>query len=548
MSDATTTGVVATSAPSTRKRKSNAANKQTETQQQKKDRELPAESSSPEPTTTTTTSTRAHKPPSKYRHVEATHSLVRPSCLSHDSNASPSFLGFRNLMVIVLVVGNVRLMIENIQKYGVLICLKCHDFRRHDVLLGLGLFCLIPCHLLVAYLIELAAARQAIRSRRRTVETAAAAAAADNDGSGSGSGGGAGVATTGPSERERRKFHHIWIVVAWTHMANITLALALTTFVVYFYVHHPFVGTAAETHALIVWLKTASYAFTNRDLRHAYLHPVRGESVPALYRACPYPDNITVGNMTYFWWAPTLVYQPVYPRTPRVRWVYVAKRLGEVVCLSVFIWFASAQYAAPVLRNSLDKVASLDLFSILERLLKLSTISLVIWLAGFFAIFQSFLNALAELTRFGDRFFYDDWWNSESLGAYWRTWNRPVYTYFKRHVYRPLLGRGWKPSTASFAVFFVSAVLHELLVGVPTHNIIGVAFLGMFLQLPLIALTAPLEKMKMGNGGKVLGNAIFWVSFTIFGQPFAALMYFYAWQAKYGSVSRQPILSPSGTS
>lgn len=65
-------------------------------------------------------------------------------------------------------------------------------------------------------------------------------------------------------------------------------------------------------------------------------------------------------------------------------------------------------------------------------------------------------------------------------------------------------------------------------------NLIGVAFLGMFLQLPLIALTAPMEKMKMGQ----LGNAIFWVSFTIFGQPFAALMYFYAWQAKYGSVSR----------
>lgn len=60
----------------------------------------------------------------------------------------------------------------------------------------------------------------------------------------------------------------------------------------------------------------------------------------------------------------------------------------------------------------------------------------------------------------------------------------------------------------------------------------------MFLQLPLIAMTAPLEKLKNGDGGRVIGNAIFWVSFTIFGQPFAALMYFYAWQAKYGSVSR----------
>jgi len=38
----------------------------------------------------------------KYRHVAAIHSAVRPSTLSHDSAATPSFVGFRNLMVIVL--------------------------------------------------------------------------------------------------------------------------------------------------------------------------------------------------------------------------------------------------------------------------------------------------------------------------------------------------------------------------------------------------------------------------------------------------------------
>lgn len=38
----------------------------------------------------------------KYRHVAAVHARPRTSCLSHDSEASPSFLGFRNLMVIVL--------------------------------------------------------------------------------------------------------------------------------------------------------------------------------------------------------------------------------------------------------------------------------------------------------------------------------------------------------------------------------------------------------------------------------------------------------------
>jgi hypothetical protein len=56
---------------------------------------------------------------------------------------------------------------------------------------------------------------------------------------------------------------------------------------------------------------------------------------------------------------------------------------------------------------------------------------------------------------------------------YWRTWNKPVYQFFRRHVYYPLRSRGWNHTTASTAVFLVSAVLHELLVGVPTHNMIG---------------------------------------------------------------------------
>ncbi|KAH8894996.1 MBOAT family protein [Thozetella sp. PMI_491] len=483
----------------------------------------------------------------KYRHVHATHSQSRPSTLSHDATENPSFLGFRNLMVIVLVVGNLRLVIENIQKYGVLICIRCHDFRQHDVMLGLLLYFLIPCHLVAAYLIELAAAQQAKGARAR---------AEKRDG------------TTSPTEDQAQRFQAAWKLIWVAHAINVTLALVITTVVVYYYIHHPLVGTITELHAVIVWLKTASYALTNRDLRHAYLHPVRGEldALPELYRALPYPQNVTMGNLIYFWWAPTLVYQPVYPRTDKIRWIFLFKRLGEVVCLSVFIWFASAQYATPVLRNSLDKIASLDFTSILERLLKLSTISLVIWLAGFFALFQSFLNALAELTRFGDRSFYDAWWNSGGLGEYWRTWNKPVYQYFKRHVYTPMRARGWSAQAASFAVFVVSAVLHEILVGIPTHNLIGksrsdivqiyiplgteldqhanadsgVAFLGMFLQLPLIALTAPMERMKSANG-KLLGNTIFWVSFTVFGQPFAALMYFYAWQAKYGSVSKQPL-------
>jgi len=424
-------------------------------------------------------------------------------------------------MVIVLAVGNLRLVIENMQKYGNLICLTCHDFRRQDLVLGALLYVTIPCFLFIAYSLEMIAGFRARISKSQTDEKSS---------------------TNAPTEEQKTKFQTTWRTIRALHTVNATIALTLTSWVVYNFIHHPLIGTATELHIIIVYLKMASYALTNRDLRHAYLHPVKGElaALPDLYEACPYPQNITLSNLVYFWWAPTLVYQPVYPRTDKIRWSFVAKRLGEVACLTVFIWFISEQYAAPVLWNSLEIVHTLNWVGILERLLKLSTISLVVWLAGFFAVFQSLLNALAEVMRFGDRNFYDDWWNSASLGEYWRLWNKPVYQFMKRHVYMPMVGRGYKMGFASIAVFLVSGILHELAVGVPTHNIIGVAFFGMIFQLPLIAMTQPLAK-RQGSSGKLVGNIVFWVSFTIFGQPFAALLYFYAWQAKYGSVSRSMV-------
>lgn len=336
-------------------------------------------------------------------------------------------------------------------QYGVLICIKCHDYRKQDVVLGSILFALVPCHLFVAHVIELSAAAEAKRFIGRTKKDSSAE----------------------EHERGQQVFQSNWRLTAFLHTVNATLCLAVTSFVVYFYIHHPGIGTVCEVHALIVWLKICSYAFTNRDLRHDMINPSAESTLPAFYSSLPYPRNITLGNLAYFWLAPTLVYQPVYPRTAHIRWSFVAKRVFEFLGLAVVIWLLSAQYAAPVLRNSIDKIAEMEVASIVERIMKLSTISLVIWLAGFFALFQSLLNALAEVLRFGDRQFYTDWWNSPSLGVYWRSWNRPVYLFMKRHVYCPLVGRGWSPFAASTMVFILSAFLHEVLVGIPTHNMIG---------------------------------------------------------------------------
>lgn len=463
----------------------------------------------------------------KYKHTFAVHSQDRASLFSHDAPSAPSSLGFRNLMGLIIVISNLRLMMDNFKKYGILVTLSGSNVRDCDWRWFWCLYALTPCHLFLAYLIEKGASRYAVdlvarikREERYNVDK-----------------------VIQEEKMKAKSFFSTWRVIALLHAANATMNLAFATYVVYFQIHNPGLGTVTELHAVIVWLKVCSYAFTNRDLRHAYLRPdpSGAELLPALYKSCPYPRNINFGNLVYFWLAPTLVYQPVYPRSPKIRWGFVIRRVCEFFLLCVLIWVTCAQYAVPLLQNSLDDISKLHGFNILERIMKLSTISLVCWLAGFFALFQSFLNALAEIMRFGDREFYGDWWNSSDLRSYWTSWNKPVTHFMKRHVYAPMVGRGVPPALAQFLTFLFSGVLHEALVGVPTHNILGVAFFGMMGQIPLIFITDVIRKIS-GNGrqGKLAGNLIFWISFCIFGQPVAALMYFFAWQAKYGQEGVRP--------
>ena len=88
--------------------------------------------------------------------------------------------------------------------------------------------------------------------------------------------------------------------------------------------------------------------------------------------------------------------------------------------------------------------------------------------------------------RFGDRQFYSAWWNAKDISEYWRYWylnsdfmfrNNPVYNWGKRHIYLALtLKHGVSRDIATLVVFLISAILHELLIGIPTKNLNGLAF------------------------------------------------------------------------
>jgi MBOAT, membrane-bound O-acyltransferase family len=138
--------------------------------------------------------------------------------------------------------------------------------------------------------------------------------------------------------------------------------------------------------------------------------------------------------------------------------------------LSLFT-FLIAQIVAPNLDNLLKDLEASGgryTYSILaDYWLKLTITNTYLWLLVFYFYFHLYLNLFAELLRFGDRVFYKDWWNSTEVSAYWRLWNIPVHYWLVRHLYFPCVRHNLSKTTATFLVFFFSAVIHEVLISIP---------------------------------------------------------------------------------
>ncbi len=108
-----------------------------------------------------------------------------------------------------------------------------------------------------------------------------------------------------------------------------------------------------------------------------------------------------------------------------------------------------------------------DYFNIIKSVLAIGVPGAYIWLCFFYSLFHAWTNFWGEMTRFADRRFYSDWWNSGDLAEYWRRWNYPIHNWLVRHCYFPLIRRGYSSEVARFITFFVSAIFHEyILIGV----------------------------------------------------------------------------------
>lgn len=226
-----------------------------------------------------------------------------------------------------------------------------------------------------------------------------------------------------------------------------------------------------------------------------------------------FPKNINVWNFFEFTMFPTIVYQIEYPRTDRIRWSYVLEKICAIFG-TIFIMVLNAQiFMYPIAERAL-LVRGSEWTSLIDRLSHWARILIdiipsfiVMYLLVFYLIWDAILNCIAELSRFGDRYFYGDWWNCVSWDEFSRIWNIPVHKFLLRHVYHSSISAfNFNKAQATLFTFFLSSVIHELSMYVIFKRMRLYIFFFQMLQLPLVAIgNTPQMKERT-----IIGNAIFW--------------------------------------
>lgn len=214
-----------------------------------------------------------------------------------------------------------------------------------------------------------------------------------------------------------------------------------------------------------------------------------------------WPENITLKNFAVYQLIPTLVYELEFPRTNKIRPLYVFEKTVATFGTFALLYTTTETFILPYTNPGPEQ-------SFARTLLDLALPFMLAYLLLFYIIFECICNGFAELSYFADRGFYEDWWNSTSWDEFSRKWNKPVHNFLLRHVYASTItSYQFSRSRAMFVTFLLSAAAHELVMAVVTKKIRMYLFVMQLIQVPLIAV----GRTSVIKRNKPLGNVVFWL-------------------------------------
>ncbi|KAA8495904.1 Diacylglycerol O-acyltransferase 1 [Porphyridium purpureum] len=227
---------------------------------------------------------------------------------------------------------------------------------------------------------------------------------------------------------------------------------------------------ALTTQATVSFLKMHSY--------HVEVRRALGDLKPdaSLQQKL---ELVSFRKFAYFWFAPTLVYSVSgYPRSASVSTSFICRKVGTGLGLLLAIYLLITEHFLPCFDDPVR--------SFVEVVIALFLPCTLLFLALFFLVFEVLLNIAGELTRFGDRQFYEDFWNATNMSEFSRKWNRPVHDWLLKHIYGDAIQAGASKLVAQAATFLFSALFHELILAVTFRHPRVFLLSLMMTQMPLI--------------------------------------------------------------
>ena len=196
---------------------------------------------------------------------------------------------------------------------------------------------------------------------------------------------------------------------------------------------------------------------------------------------------VNVKDILHLYFFPTLIYQLWFPRTSKIDWGVVRSLSIRLFISSILSFFWTNQFLLPALREAAQTYRTGSFAEKFESLLTVTNSFAVLMPLNTYLILHLFPYLLAEITRFDDRDFYQDWWNSPRIRTFWSRWNRLVHKWCQRHIYYPLLRKGYSKIIGLTAVFLFSSIMHEYLLSIP-FRIFACYAMGLMTQVPIIMI------------------------------------------------------------